>query len=80
MTLSSVNTPPMLHVLNQFFHGFKKQDKESDYTNTRYKSHQVSTIFLKPVNVPVQFCPSPVYPGLQLQTYDPCVLLHVAFT
>ena len=30
MTLSSVNAPPMLHILNQFFHGFKKQDKESD--------------------------------------------------
>lgn len=31
------------------------------------------------LTVPVQLCPSPIYPGLHVQTYDPYVLLHAAF-
>ena len=30
--------------------------------------------------VPVQLCPFPVYPGWQVQTYDPLVFVQVAFT
>ena len=29
--------------------------------------------------LPVQFLPSPLYPLLQRQTYDPSVLVHMAF-
>ncbi len=29
---------------------------------------------------PVQFCPAPVYPGLQVQLYEPRVLLQSACT
>ena len=30
------------------------------------------------LRLPVQFCPSPINPGLHRHTYDPYVLLHVA--
>ena len=30
------------------------------------------------VDLPVQFCPSPINPGLQVHTNDPRVLLHAA--
>ena len=32
------------------------------------------------IYVPVQDLPLPVYPGLQVQRYEPIVLLHIAFT
>ena len=35
---------------------------------------------LRLLTVPVQLRPSPVYPGLHVQTCDPCLLLQVAFT
>ena len=33
----------------------------------------------KILTVPVQLCPSPVYPCLHVQTCDPCVFLQIAF-
>ena len=35
---------------------------------------------LRLFTVPVQWRPSPIYPGLHVQTCDPRVLLQVAFT
>lgn len=35
---------------------------------------------LRLLTVPVQFCPSLIYPGLHVHTYDLCVLLHIAFS
>ena len=36
--------------------------------------------FLAIPNLPVQFCPFPVYPGWQLHTCDPLVLVQFAFS
>ena len=59
------------------FHGIKKQQQQ-----TKKLSLWSKRIWrlLRLLTSPVQLRPSPVYPGLHVQTCDPYVLLQVAFT
>ena len=50
----------------------------TNQAKTLYTSLQESRGFWDYWRLPVQFNPSPIYPGLHVHTYDPCVLLHVA--
>ena len=55
--------------------------KKKPPTATTNKQWNTVTILVNKnlSTVPVQLCPSPIYPGLHVQTYDPYVLLHAAF-
>ena len=55
----------------------KKKFRNVRTTYERYLTRRKSVFRL--LTVPVQFSPSPIYPGLHVQTYDPCVLVHAAF-
>ena len=50
----------------------------TNQTKIHYTNQQDSRGFWDHWRLPVQFNPSPIYPGLHVHTYDPCVLLHAA--
>ena len=57
--------------------GAKKKFRNLRTTYERYLTRR--NIVFRLLTAPVQFSPSPIYPGLHVQTYVPCVLVHAAF-
>ena len=57
--------------------GAKKKFRNLRTTYERYLTRR--NIVFRLLTAPVQFSPSPIYPGLHVQTYDMCVLVHAAF-
>ena len=64
-------------------HGLPRYQIKHQQTTNLTKSHctiqQESNGFWHYWRLRVQLCPSPINLGLHMHTYDPCVLLHVAF-
>ena len=62
----------------------KRQKKENLFLTIELKDLKSGSKryqrFLRLVNVPIQFRPSPVYPGFHVHTYHPCELLQTALT
>ena len=61
------------------FHSIKKKNNNNNKQKFIIHSKRI-WMLLRLLTIPVQLRPSPVYPGLHVQTCDPFVLLQVAFT
>ena len=58
----------------------RRARKKSDFTLYVRLYSVFSKVIVLLIHAPVHLFPLPVYPGLQVQRYEPIVLLHCAFT